>query len=150
MAVLTGRSKQRGCDETREFLGTRETGAGTEKSTQQVICGDLEEYMLSGPFSESLLGGDFAQAHLNSLGAEIKDLGKRTSQPWAMRHMDGAKQTIFLTTQPTMPGLSGAMGILGLLGNPPGAKFDSEKGTEGLSTGGGTGPRFYHGDQRGI
>ena len=60
----------------REFLGNYKTALGKEEALQKVIGKDLEEGLVSGPYSLEQLSSKYPKALLNSLGAEIKDLTK--------------------------------------------------------------------------
>ena len=66
--------KQRECDEQREFLGNYKTSLCKEEALQKVIGGDLEDGLVSGPFSESELRGKYPRVVLNSSGEGLKDL----------------------------------------------------------------------------
>ena len=56
----------------RSFLGNYKTGIGKEDALQKAIYKDLEEGMLSGPFTESELMGDTAKCYYILYGRKSK------------------------------------------------------------------------------
>ena len=72
--VFHGKTKQRIYDDQRQFLGNYKIAVVKEEVLQIVIGGDLEDGLVSGPFSESELTGQYPEALLNSISVEIKDV----------------------------------------------------------------------------
>ena len=122
--VFPGKTKQRIYDDPREFLGNYKTVLGKEEALQKVIDKDLEEGLVSGPFSWEQLSIKYPKVLLNSLGAEIKDLTKPDVRMLVDATQGGVNQQIRLTMQPTRPSLADCLRVLELLEKPAGAKID--------------------------
>ena len=67
--VFPDKTTQRVYDDRRNFLGNYKTVLGKEEALQRVIGKDLEEGLVSGPFSLEQLLAKYPKVLLNSLGA---------------------------------------------------------------------------------
>ena len=118
--VFTGKTKQRVCDEQREFLGNYKTVVGKEEALQKAIWQDSEEGPVSGPFSESELRAKYHRVLLNSSGGlGIKDLTRPDVRTLAGATQGVDKQHIRPKMQPARPSLSDAVRITDRLKNRP-------------------------------
>ena len=85
---------------------------------------DLEEGLVSGPFSESELRRKYPQVLLNSLGAGIKDLTRPYVRTLVEAAHGGVNRHIQLAMKPTRPCLAAAFRILNCINDPSAAQFD--------------------------
>ena len=122
--VSDGEMKQRLYDDRMQLLGNYKTVLSKEDALQKAICKDLEEGLVSGPFSETGILGKYPKVLLNSTGAEIKDLNRPDVRTVADATQGVANQHNRLAMHPARPSLADAMRIIEGLKNPAAAKFD--------------------------
>ena len=127
--VFHGKTKQRVYDDQRSFLCNYKTVVCKEEALQKVIDKDLEEGLVSGPFSLEQLYSKYPKVLLNSLGGEIEDLTKPDVRMLADATQGGSNQHILLTMQPARPSLADCLRALDLLGNPAAAKATERRRT---------------------
>ena len=101
------------------MIGHYVTVLGAAEDMQQVIAGGLEEGRVSGSSPGKRTLRNAPQVHLNSIGAEMEDLGKSDVRALVDSAHGSVRRNIVLTTHPTRPGLSGAIGILDIPDHPP-------------------------------
>ena len=84
---------------------------------------DIEEGLVSAPFTLEELRGKYHKVLLNSSVSGIKDIDKPDVRTLAESTQGGTNQKIHLAMRPTRPGLADVLRVLDIPENPAAAKW---------------------------